>query len=137
MRDVGTVHDAVAVELCVRVVDRELLGTVEDGVDHHDPSRPVAHEDEADVGQGQGRQEGLAMMLGLRRHGEGQDGNLLGLEDLRAPPQRQPLVPHVDSILLTSPSTACDHPRACICPPKASFSYSALLPCLTQTLLSL
>jgi len=122
--DVVAVRDAVAVELCVRVVDRELLGALEDGVDHHDPARPVSHEGEADVGQGQGRQEGLAMLLCLRGNTQGQDSKVLGLEDLRSPPQRQPLMPHVDRVLLTSPSTACDHPRPSMCPPKALFSYS-------------
>jgi hypothetical protein len=33
-------------------------------------------------------------------------------------------MPHVDRVLLTSPSTACDHPRPSMCPPKALFSYS-------------
>ena len=124
MRDVVAVHDAVAVELCVRVVNRVLLGAVEDGVDHHDLSQPVPHEGEADVGQGQGRQEGLVMLLCLSGNAQGQDSKLLGLEDLRSPPQRQPLMPHVDRVLLTSPSTACDHPRPSMCPPKALFSYS-------------
>ena len=137
MRNVVAVRDAVAVELSVRVVDRVLLGAVEDGVDHHDPSRPVSHEGEADVGQGQGRQEGLAMLLCLRGNAQGQESKLLGLEDLPSPPQRQPLVPHVDRVLLTRSSTACDHPRPRICPPKALFSYLPLLACLSQNFLSL